>query len=230
MAVDLRKRPAAGNRNHQSQRIYAKILRMDGVTEDGDLTLTPAQIRMLAHPLRSRLHERLRTKGPATATALARELATNSGATSYHLRAMAEAGLVRDAADPDGMSRGRERRWEATAARHTVLRARADGEGGADLSASLDWLDRDYLRHFADKTEAWLDAAPSWPDAWRGAVGMRDHVAILTADQAAAMTAEIDEVITRYRRVGQGNPSARRVAVYLTTYPIDLDRPPLRPV
>lgn len=40
------------------------------------------------------------------------------------------------------------------------------------------------------------------------------------------MKAEIDDVVDRYRRVGQGNPAARRLAVYNVTYPLDLDRIP----
>ena len=49
---------------------------------------------MLAHPLRSRLLDELRLSGPATATTLAAVLHTNSGATSYHLRKLAEVALV----------------------------------------------------------------------------------------------------------------------------------------
>ena len=57
------------------------------------LRLDAQAITVLAHPLRSRLVSTLRIGGPATATALARALDTNSGATSYHLRRLAEVGL-----------------------------------------------------------------------------------------------------------------------------------------
>ena len=40
------------------------------------------------------------------------------------------------------------------------------------------------------------------------------------------MRDEIAEVVARYRRVGQGNPRARRIATHLYLYPLDLDRPP----
>ncbi len=89
------------------------------------------------------------------------------------------------------------------------------------------WLTRDYLRHFDQCFEHWLDIEASWPARWRDAVGMSDEVVIATAEHVAAMTAELHQVIDRYRRVGQGNPLARRVAVYTATYPVDLDRPPL---
>ena len=58
-------------------------------TSDSDLTgvrLDASALRVLAHPLRSRLLSALRRGGPATATELAKTLGTNSGATSYHLR------------------------------------------------------------------------------------------------------------------------------------------------
>jgi hypothetical protein len=50
------------------------------------LRLDAAAVRVLAHPLRSRLLSQLRLDGPATPTSLAAVLATNTGATSYHLR------------------------------------------------------------------------------------------------------------------------------------------------
>ena len=52
----------------------------------GELTgirLDAGALRVLAHPLRSRLLSTLRVGGPATATDLAAQLGTNSGATSY---------------------------------------------------------------------------------------------------------------------------------------------------
>ena len=66
-------------------------------TQIGDLTglrLDAAALKVLAHPLRSRLLSALRVDGPATATDLATRLETNSGATSYHLRKLESVGLV----------------------------------------------------------------------------------------------------------------------------------------
>ncbi|MFH5822537.1 ArsR/SmtB family transcription factor [Georgenia sp. AZ-5] len=74
-------------------------------------------LKVLAHPLRSRLLSALRLEGPATATALARALSTNTGATSYHLRRLAEAGLVEDT----GAGSGRERWWRAAHERHSFF-------------------------------------------------------------------------------------------------------------
>ena len=43
-----------------------------------------------------------------------------------------------------------------------------------------------------------------------------------------AERAQPGEVVGRYRRVGQGNPDAKRIAVYLFAYALDLDKAPSR--
>ena len=55
---------------------------------------------------------------------------------------------------------------------------------------------------------------------------MNDSFVIATPEQLAQLNAEVDELMARYRRVGQGNPAARRVAVYTVDLP---DRPRPRP-
>ncbi len=68
------------------------------------------QLRALSHPVRMRILGMLRTLGPATASLIARRLGLNSGATSYHLRQLAEHGFVEEA---PGMGTKRERWWRA---------------------------------------------------------------------------------------------------------------------
>jgi len=71
-------------------------------------SLGAREVRALAHPLRLRMLESL-SDGPATASMLARELGESSGATSYHLRALAAAGLIVEELD---RRKGRERWWK----------------------------------------------------------------------------------------------------------------------
>lgn len=184
------------------------------------LRLDATALKVLAHPLRSRLLGRLRTDGPATATALATALGTNSGATSYHLRRLESVGLVTDT----GEGEGKRRLWRASTDSHQY--EPSDFTGDEDAETALNWLQRDYSRHLGERFERWLDAEAAWPAEWRDAAGMSDSFVVATAAQVAAMNAEILAVVERYRRVGQGNPSARRVAVYLVDYPLDLERPP----
>ena len=76
------------------------------------MSITPsaAGLRALSHPTRLRILVRLRIEGPATATQLAQELKLNTGATSYHLRQLAEHGFIED-----DRERGdaRDRWWRA---------------------------------------------------------------------------------------------------------------------
>jgi DNA-binding transcriptional ArsR family regulator len=182
--------------------------------------LDSASVKVLAHPLRSRLLGALRLGGPATATALAARLGTNSGATSYHLRKLEDVGLVADT----GEGPGKQRLWAASADVTHV--DPSDFDGDEDAETAFGWLERDWLRHFTDKFGRWLDVRAEWPMAWRDAAGMNDSMVVVSSEQLMAMHAEIDEVIERYRRVGQGNPDAKRVAAYLCFYPLDMDQPP----
>ena len=180
----------------------------------------PEAIKILAHPLRSRLLSALRQSGPASATTLAGALGTNSGATSYHLRKLAAVALVVDT--EAGI--GKERLW-AAAAEESHLDA-SDMANDEDAETALGWLTRDWLRHFAEKYGAWLDVESSWPTPWRDAAGMNDAGVLVTAEQLRALHAEITDVIHRYRMVGQGNPEAKRVSINHTSYPIDLTKRP----
>jgi DNA-binding transcriptional ArsR family regulator len=196
-------------------------------------------LAMLAHPLRARLLDELRLAGPATATTLAAALKTNSGATSYHLRKLAEVGLVVEHDGQDTSSdtspdkrpdrgTGRRRLWRAsTQSRPWDERAgqgSSDGTEDADAQAALAWLAHDYLHLFSDRAEKWLNTQDRWPVDWRDQAGLSDHLVQVTAAQLAALRADLGEVLERYRRVGAGNPNAKRVSVYLCPLPVDSPR------
>ena len=184
--------------------------------------LNRAALAMLAHPLRSRLLAELRVSGPATATTLAAVLQTNTGATSYHLRRLATVALVVDS----GGGGGRRRLWSASTEPlpRDGLNEDTDGTDDADAEAALGWLARDYLHHFTDRAEHWLDTQDRWPVGWREQVGLSDRLVQVTVGQLSALREDLDEILERYRRVGAGNPDAKRVSVYLC--PLPVDRPP----
>lgn len=171
------------------------------------------QLRALAHPLRSRLLAQLRVHGGATATELAVALGTHTGATSYHLRRLAEAGLIEDT----GTGTGRRRVW---AAAEPAGRAEPEPMDEDDLAAEQ-WLQRDYVEHFAERAGAWIDDSASWPDTWQEHCGLADHAVLVTTEQLTALAAEMAEVMERYRRAGAGSPGARRVAAYTALLPVD---------
>ena len=187
------------------------------------LRLDAAALRVLAHPLRSRLLSRLRVDGPATATDLAGVLGTNTGATSYHLRKLESVGLVTDT----GEGEGRRRLWRASTSSHSF--DPSDYRDDDDASAALGWLQRDYVRQMASRAEGWFDAADGWPDAWVDAAGYGDTAVTVTAEQLAAVQAELWAVLERWRTAGAGDTAARQVLVSLVAHPRDVHDPPAGP-
>ncbi|MCS5718768.1 helix-turn-helix domain-containing protein [Herbiconiux sp. CPCC 205763] len=183
------------------------------------IQLDARAVRVLAHPLRSRILSRLRLTGPATATELAAALSTNSGATSYHLRALESVGLVTDT----GEGVGKRRLWRASTDYHSWTNS--DFAGDEDARTALDWLQRDYIRQFATRAERWLDAADGWPREWVDVLGLNDAFVEVTPAQAAALRDDVDALLARYRAAGSGMAGARRIHISTQSSPIDL-RPP----
>jgi DNA-binding transcriptional ArsR family regulator len=179
------------------------------------LHLDARAIRVLAHPLRTRLLTALRTGGPATATALARRLDTNTGATSYHLRKLASVGLVDETHD----GRGRERWWQASTPSHGWTER--DVAGDADAEAASDWLRRHYLRSFVDRYERWLDRSSDESLDWRDAAEFGDAEMRLSPDELRAFQGELLELLDRYRHPSPDDVEARRVAFYYHAFPVD---------
>jgi len=129
-------------------------------------SLGAREVRALAHPLRLRMLESL-MDGPATASMLARELGESSGATSYHLRALAAAGLIVEELD---RRKGRERWWKREP--QTVgLISSAPAEDPeydaavAQLESTMMTRDEDAIRRYiharseGEHTDSWRETA-----------------------------------------------------------------------
>ncbi len=185
------------------------------------ITLDSKALQVLAHPLRSRLLTSLRSDGPATATALARVLETNTGATSYHLRKLADVGLVEET----GAGQGRERWWRAATEMHRW--SDLDLVGDPDGQAASAWLKGHYLRSFVERAEMWLATQDAWPVVWRDASGSSDYVVRLTAARTSDLLEELYAVIERHRTGPDGGspePDDARpefVMLYLHSLPQD---------
>lgn len=183
---------------------------------DASFRLDAAAVKVLAHPLRSRLLGALRRGGPMTATTLARELATNTGATSYHLRKLDAVGLVVDT----GEGQGKRRLWRAASASHSW--DASDFASDEDATTALNWLMRDYLARLVTRYQEWLDVEDAWPTEWRDATSLDDELLHLTSQQLLALRADLRSVIERYRDVATDDPTARPVAIHHVAFPRDL--------
>ena len=172
-----------------------------------------ARLRALAHPARARLMGILRLDGPSTATALAQRLGTNSGKTSYHLRQLAEVGLVEEDTE---RGNARERWWHA--AHEATSWSSVDFRGDPDDHAADSWLIGFHARLHARWLQDWLDTRDEWSDEWIHASDMSDFRVHLTPARLKAMDEELHAVIERYRQY-EHEENAVRVTVTLHAFP-----------
>lgn len=179
------------------------------------LHLDSTAVKVLAHPLRSRLLSLLRSGGPATATALAAKLVTNTGATSYHLRKLASVGIVEET----GEGHGRERWWRASTSMHTFTQR--DVAYDPDGQAAADWLRRYYLRSFVDRYQGWLDVHASWPLEWQEVADASDYLLRLSPSRLQELQAELTALVERYRDPDPGDQAAQSIEVDLHAFPIE---------
>lgn len=188
----------------------------DSATGTGDVVyLDRRGLRALAHPLRARLLGALRLEGPATATALARRLGTNSGATSYHLRQLEEAGLVAEDAE---LGSARERWWRSV---HRLTSFRdTDFEDDPDDRAAADWLVGQTARQHAHWHDDWLAERHTWPRRWREVADQSDYRLHLTPDRLEALNGEVHAVIERHRLAADpGDRDAEQVLAVWSSFP-----------
>ncbi|WP_022878821.1 helix-turn-helix domain-containing protein [Microbacterium sp. B19] len=125
--------------------------------------LDAGALRALAHPLRVRLYELLSQYGPQTASGLAALTGESTGATSYHLRALAKHDLIREVA---GRGTARERWWERPKGAVTLVnpemattpsgRAVMEAVHSETLTLRQQQL-MSFVTHGWDEDEEWFD-------------------------------------------------------------------------
>ena len=152
-------------------------------------SVTPdiAGLRALSHPVRLRMLALLRAEGPATATTLAVRLDLNTGATSYHLRQLAQHGFIEE-----DVERGNARdRWWRAAHQSTRTDFREEGVVDSDVEAYLTTV----AMLYADRMRAAVSEMAFLPDEWRTVGTLSDWELRLTPAQAEALVATLAETI-----------------------------------
>ncbi|GAA5025518.1 ArsR/SmtB family transcription factor [Streptomyces siamensis] len=157
------------------------------------ITLDAKSLRALAHPDRVHILTLLRRDGTSTATRMAGEMGINSGSASYHLRRLAEAGLV---AEDTERGNARERWWRSVYDR-TVFDdlelARQEPE------ATLAYLQSVVNSHQLRVQQA-LSTLSTLPAEWQASLDISDWGLALTASEAQRLRQELAEVVERYQR------------------------------
>jgi DNA-binding transcriptional ArsR family regulator len=156
----------------------------------GDIELTPRGMRALAHPTRLAILSRLQRSGPSTATALAPHVGATPSVTSWHLRHLAEHGLVRDA---DVTGDGRQRWWEAAARGFRYAAPDNDDEQAAE---AYRMLSRAAFAQSDQMPARWVrDIEPLLEDEWRGRAGVSNTRILATAEELADIEAALDQAV-----------------------------------
>lgn len=179
--------------------------------------LNPRSLRGLAHPLRMRLLTSLRHDGPATASQLAARLGESSGATSYHLRQLAEYGFVED--DPD-RNKGRERWWRSA---HQGTRTDEEliRDPNPEVQAALSTLLYEYATQRSQEVTTWIATRHEWSKAWDEAADTSDYTLTLSPAQATELSHRVNALVESYRDASppEGTPDVAQVRVHSHIFP-----------
>lgn len=168
----------------------------------GDVELDARGMRALAHPVRLALLTRLQQDGPSTATRLATAVGASPSVTSWHLRHLAEHGLVRDATEAETQRQhGRERWWAAVS---RGFRFAGGPDGGTDGGTDDDWQAATALTHVIEAVEGDLvqtwreETEPRLEPRWRRLSGRASTRILATADELAALEVAFEELLAPY--------------------------------
>lgn len=182
------------------------------------LELDLSALKALAHPLRLRMYELLADRGAGTASQLASALGESSGTTSYHLRVLAEHGLLEEDAERGDR---RDRWWRVRPGGYQLDARRFRDDPAAapvlEVAAGRLW------QQVAHQLETWYRTATSWDAAWIDASASTTVRLDATPAELSALRDEVVEVLARHRdRLGdRPRPDdATRVAVQFHAFPL----------
>lgn len=197
----------------------------DEHTRDGDAIATINQDSILlavANPLRMRILGLLRIQGEKNVGQISELIGVAPGSVSFHLRKLAEAGMVQQDVKPQGDAR--KSWWKATyQAMRPAVRDDEDHE-----QQDRDGEDANYAYRravavaYESVYERYLDAMPDLPRQWQ-AVGLsEDRTIELTPEETEEMSRDFDELARKWEeraRSASNHEGKRQVALILQAFP-----------
>ncbi|MFD5163797.1 ArsR/SmtB family transcription factor [Streptomyces hawaiiensis] len=183
--------------------------------------LDARSLRGLAHPLRMRLLNALRRGGPATASQLAETLGESSGATSYHLRQLAEYGFVEDAPEH---GKGRERWWRAIHGGVQFDEALLRDADPTVRGAASAFLHEVATTH-AQELSTFLGTTHEWSREWYRSSDASDFTLRLPPALALELVERMHELVKSYRAraCADATPDVEQVRVHTHVFPVRTD-------
>lgn len=187
------------------------------------LELDGTSLKAMAHPLRVQILRILELRRRASVTSLAEELGETTGATSYHLRQLAQHGFV-EQFEPDDLpagkrSAGRKQRWWRMAVDEIHMTGLEFLEN-ADTREAAGFLLREFQSDRTRRLANWFATATQWPVQWQKASSDMDGHLELSATQARALADEMRALVDKYRALKPGR-GARPVDVQYAVFPAD---------
>jgi DNA-binding transcriptional ArsR family regulator len=189
------------------------VERVDTPTRISD----PKAMRALAHPARMSIILAMQAGRSGTATEFAELCGLSPSATSYHLRALARAGLVEEAPTRGD---GRERVWQATGG-HGGYQVGAGPAAGPEALRAEQELVFAYLAYQDARVRAWVAQWGDETQEWYDAAGTFDTAVVATAAELVEINSALAAVVAPYRRSVRSDPpaGARRVEVMIRLVP-----------
>ncbi len=188
------------------------------------LELDGTSLKAMAHPLRVQILRILELRRRASVTSLAEELGETTGATSYHLRQLAQHGFVEQFVPDDEpstgkRSAGRKQRWWRMAVDEIHMTG-LDFLENADTREAAGFLLREYQSDRSRRLANWFATATEWPAQWQKASSDMDGHLDLSPTQARALADEMRALVDKYRALKPGR-GARPVDVQYAVFPAD---------
>jgi len=187
--------------------LYGRRMQLSSITPE------PSALRALAHPVRLRLLGLLRADGPSTASALAARLGLNSGATSYHLRQLAQHGF---AVDDTERGNGRERWWRAA---HQSTRTDETEEASPEAREATDAFGQAVAVVHTEQLQRAVEERPLLPPAWQRASSLSDWGLRLTPVRAHELMDALVAVVDGWDEDPDDEAGAEQFEVVLHAYP-----------
>ncbi|WP_406478907.1 ArsR/SmtB family transcription factor [Streptomyces sp. NBC_01615] len=151
-------------------------------------------LKALAHPLRANLYRALSVAGVATASQLADQVDEAVSLVSYHLRKLAEHGLIEQAEPQSGD--GRERWWQP--ASDGVSIHDADFRDAPEKAAAHTAAARLFHEQRADLYRRYLDARAAWGPEWNTASQDSESWMRLTPAELTEFGKELNALAKKY--------------------------------
>ncbi|MGW3506194.1 ArsR/SmtB family transcription factor [Streptomyces sp. NPDC000994] len=178
-------------------------------------------LKALAHPLRLKLYRALYLERVATASRLADVVDEAVSLVSYHLRKLAEHGLIEEAeAQSDD---GRERWWRPAA--EGVSIHDEDFRDAPEKTAAHTAASRLFYEQRGELYRRHLDERAHWSPEWNSASIDSEYLARLTAPELADLAREMNALIKKYEAKGRAAEEAgdteerEHVALHLYGFP-----------